>query len=380
MEYQIYNDFKQIQPNLADFCNKLNKVNSSSKVGLMGYDGFIDTFIRFVNPSSMAEFGPKVTKAAGIATSAEVIRQGEKYGGNGPLMTVALNKLFSGNITLNYVGALGYPNINNIFKEAFGNINMYSFDNPATTDCFEFSDGKLLASDMSNCATVTWDNMLNIIGEDALRKLVKSSHFTAALNWSRIIHATELWTNMATMYAQEHAGQKMLFYMDLAEIDIRSSEDRALLAPMFTNISNVCHSVISLNLKEAWQIADIYGGNFYDKREALNVAECANYIRKNSGIAEVIIHPNDGAAISRENETVYVKGPYCQNPLISTGAGDHFGSGAMAAQLLDLDGFESMLLGVCTSGYFVRTGVSPSFQQIVKMLELWNQGLLGERL
>lgn len=377
----LYTSFEEVQPRLEAFCKKMAAVEGSAKVGLMGYDGFVDSFIRFVNPASMAEFGPKITAAAGIATSAEVRRQGQKYGGNGPLMTAALSKLFVGNIALDYLGAIGYPEVDPLFKEAFaGAVGLYPFDNPATTDCFEFSDGKLLGSDMSNCATVSWDNMLKIVGEDKLRELVAAADFSAGLNWSRLIHATELWQNMAALFAELHGDDKKIFYMDLAELDIRSQEDRDLIPPMFEQISNCCHTIVSLNLKEAWQVAAMYGGDFTDERAPAQVAACAAYIRENSALDEVIIHPNDGAAISRAEETVYVCGPFCSDPLISTGAGDHFGAGAMAARVLELDGFESMLLGCATSGYFVRTGISPSFAQIVEMLELWGQGRLGDRL
>jgi hypothetical protein len=60
---------------------------------LCGFDGFIDTFVRLQTPPSMAEFGPKVTAAAGVAASYPVRHLGDKFGGNGPLFVAMAKRL-----------------------------------------------------------------------------------------------------------------------------------------------------------------------------------------------------------------------------------------------------------------------------------------------
>lgn len=380
----IFNDLSQFAPRIDAFCQKLKANAGYRGKGLVGFDGFVDTMIRFESPASMAEFGPNVTKAAGIATSAEVKRMGQKYGGNGPLLAVALNNLFRGKIHLDYMGALGKDAVLPIFEAAFrGKVHhLYSFADPATSDCLEFTDGKVMLSDLHNCKTVTWEQMLAVIGLEPLKKIIEQVDFVAAVNWGKVVYAGELWQKLSDLIktTKSAQGKKITFYMDLAEFEPRSAKDKASLAPMFKSIGLGCHTIISLNLKEGWQLADLFGGNFYDQKDPAQVIACAEYIRLHSGLDEVIIHPNSGAVMVNAESSSYVVGPYCSDPLISTGAGDHFGSGALAGHLMGFDTFECMLLGGCTSGYFVRTGISPSFDQIVELLQLWKTGQLKNRI
>jgi sugar/nucleoside kinase (ribokinase family) len=55
-----------------------------------------------------------------------------------------------------------------------------------------------------------------------------------------------------------------------------------------------------------------------------------------------------------------VDGPFVAKPLITTGPGDHFNSGFVLGKLLGLSNAQALLCGVSTSGFYVRTGQSPS--------------------
>jgi sugar/nucleoside kinase (ribokinase family) len=56
-----------------------------------------------------------------------------------------------------------------------------------------------------------------------------------------------------------------------------------------------------------------------------------------------------------------------------TGAGDHFNAGFCLGKLLGFDNSTSVLVGVSTSGYYVRTGQSPTVPDLVGMLQNWPQ-------
>jgi sugar/nucleoside kinase (ribokinase family) len=60
---------------------------------------------------------------------------------------------------------------------------------------------------------------------------------------------------------------------------------------------------------------------------------------------------------SRPPAKAITGGPVTAQPLITTGAGDHFNSGFCLGKLLDLDDLDALLAGVTTSGY-VRTARS----------------------
>ena len=89
---------------------------------------------------------------------------------------------------------------------------------------------------------------------------------------------------------------------------------------------------------------------------------------------------NNGAACASAAGTVYVPGPYCSEPLISTGAGDNFGAGCLSAAIRGFGDTAILLAGNCASGHFVRTGRSASFADMIGLLDSWAAGTLGERL
>ena len=57
--------------------------------------------------------------------------------------------------------------------------------------------------------------------------------------------------------------------------------------------------------------------------------------------------------------------------LITTGAGDHFNSGFCLGKLLGFGNAASVLLGVTTSGYYVRSAQSPTIEGLVELLRTW---------
>jgi len=57
--------------------------------------------------------------------------------------------------------------------------------------------------------------------------------------------------------------------------------------------------------------------------------------------------------------------------VITTGAGDHFNAGFCVGRLLDLSHQESLATGVATSGFYVRSGKSPTVLDLAEILENW---------
>jgi len=97
----------------------------------------------------------------------------------------------------------------------------------------------------------------------------------------------------------------------------------------------------------------------------------ARELRAKLPVSVIVIHPVSYAlAISGDSVDV-VKGPYISRPRITTGAGDHFNAGFCLGKLLGLDNAMSVLSGVATSGYYVRTARSPSITHLAELLRHW---------
>jgi sugar/nucleoside kinase (ribokinase family) len=84
-----------------------------------------------------------------------------------------------------------------------------------------------------------------------------------------------------------------------------------------------------------------------------------------------VIHPRESAACATAAGTAWVPGPFTERPLLTTGAGDHFNSGFSVGQMLGLEPEACLMVGVCTSGHYVRTGQSPSLADLETFLANW---------
>ena len=97
------------------------KVQQST--AFVGLDGFVDEIIHVVDKRmdvagferipTIQEFSDRIEEAAGRSTNLELVTQRIKLGGNGPIMANALAKA---GIQVTYLGALGYPDPNPVFK------------------------------------------------------------------------------------------------------------------------------------------------------------------------------------------------------------------------------------------------------------------------
>ncbi len=379
----IYRDIYSLATAIEIFKAKAIVIESGRPSGLCGFDGFIDTFVRLQTPASMAEFGPKVAAAAGIAASYPVRHLGDKFGGNGPLFAAALNDIHAGKIDVTYIGAMGLREVLPIYQEALGGKtkHLYTLAKPAHTTCLEFTDGKVMLCDMAACAEVTWDRVLECVGQSALDAELRAAAFISAVNWGKLPHAGPIWSHLAARLAElGRPAKEVFFFMDLAEFETRPVADRKDLLDRLPAITRQCQTMLSFNLKEAWQMAEVFGGAYHGRKDADSVAELAAFLRARIAVDRIIIHPNDGAACASAAGAVYVPGPFCREPLISTGAGDNFGAGCLAAALKGFDDAGILLAGNCASGHFVRSGRSASFADMVKLLDTWAKGTLGERL
>lgn len=379
----IYKTVEEIPENQLAAFHDLAGHPDEAMSGICGFDGFIDHFIRMESPDRMEDFATCVSKAAGVSASYRAKHLGAKFGGNGPLFVTALHGIENGKIDLSYIGALGKDGVLPIFKEAMDDKiqRLYSLAEPAHTNCLEFRDGKIMLNDSQSCDDIHWDRLIACIGAEQFDALLQKASFVAAVNWGKLNNVSSIWENIIVrLKALNSPAKDVVFFMDIAEFEHRSSEDVKGLLKLIERISDQCETILSLNLKEGWQLAEVFESGIERAKSPEPVAETASIIHKHLNVDRVLIHPNDGAACASKNGVSYVPGPFCQDPLISTGAGDHFGAGALAGALHKLDDVGILLNGVAASGYFVRSGHSPNYSQMSQMLQMWKGGTLGDRI
>ena len=128
--------------------------------------------------------------------------------------------------------------------------------------------------------------------------------------------------------------------------------------------------ILGLNEKEAQAVGQVLGLRVPDvSRDGL--AALSLEIQRATSVGTVVVHPVSYALACSDGVVSLVDGPFVERPLITTGAGDHFNSGFCLGKLLGFDNAASVLCGVTTSGYYVRTANSPGVEDLAGMLRSW---------
>lgn len=350
---------------------------------VVGLDGFVDTIVKpvgqrggqgdaFTPIKTIPEFAQRILGAAGKSTNIEFYPLMDKLGGNGPIMA---NALHAGGCALTYIGALGKAAVHPVFQDFAAKARIVSLCDPATTTAVEFGDGKLMLGQMKSLDEITLPAISAALGADGLRDTLAAADSIALVNWTMIPNMTAIFTGLLgdvlpTLPARP-ADKPRIFFFDLADPEKRSREDLREVLGVIGKFTAFGHVTLGLNLKEAQQVAAALDlGEFATDETDLRALSAA--IRETLALTTVVVHPRESAACATAEGTVWVPGPYCENPLITTGAGDHFNAGFTNGQLLGLDPEGCLALGVCTSGHYVRTAASPSLDDLETFLANWN--------
>jgi sugar/nucleoside kinase (ribokinase family) len=178
---------------------------------------------------------------------------------------------------------------------------------------------------------------------------------------------TDIWRHLLSEVLPSVQKGHHAFFVDLADPEKRTHNDIHGALDLLTRFQEKVDVILGLNLKEAGEVGDVLGLPGRADPEA-SIKESATEIRRKLGISCVVVHPRRGAAAATETHAAEFAGPFVAQPKISTGAGDHFNAGFCLGRVLGFDLEESLCTGVATSGYYVRTAVSPSATQLAEFI------------
>jgi sugar/nucleoside kinase (ribokinase family) len=341
----------------------------------VGLDGFVDEILHVVDKRESAEvyqrlptiaqLGARLSAAAGKSANIELVNQITKLGGNGPIMA---NALASFGLKVTYLGILGYPNLHPVFQEFARRAEVHSIADPGTTDALEFEDGKIMIGKHASLKQVTWENIQARFGRDRFADKFGGASLVGFVNWTMIPYMSDLWESILKEICPAMKGPRRILFFDLADPEKRTRADILRALDLIGRFEEYFDVILGLNEKEAHEVGEVFG-----LRPAAPTAEALVDLglllaeRLNAGT--LVIHPVSYALAISHGEVAMVQGPFTPKPLITTGAGDHFNSGFCLGRLLGLDNRMSVLTGVTTSGYYVRTAQSPSIAQVAAMMK-----------
>jgi len=340
----------------------------------VGLDGFVDEILHVVDKRESAEvyqrlptiaqLAARLAAAAGKSTNIELVNQVTKLGGNGPIMA---NALASFGLKVTYLGILGYPTLHPVFQDFARRAEVHSIADPGTTDALEFEDGKIMLGKHASLKQVTWENILARFGRERFVEKFGGSSMVGFVNWTMLPYMSNVWDSILREICPAMKGPRRLLFFDLADPEKRTREDILRALDLIGRFEKHFDVILGLNEKEAHEIGAVFGLKpAAATPEAL--VELSSLLAGRIKAGTLLIHPVSYALAISRGKVDTVQGPFTPKPLITTGAGDHFNSGFCLGRLLGLDNRMSLLAGVTTSGYYVRTARSPSIAQIAAMM------------
>jgi sugar/nucleoside kinase (ribokinase family) len=343
----------------------------------VGLDGFVDEILHVVDKREDAEkftrlptisgFAERMAGAAGRSTNVELVSQLTKLGGNGPIMANALASL---GLKVTYVGNLGYPNLHPVFTDFAKRADVHSIAEPGYTDALEFEDGKIMLGKHQSLKQVNWENLKARFGLEKFTAKVEGASLVGFVNWTMLTYMSDIWSAILKEVCPAISGPKRKLFVDLADPEKRTREDIAQALRLITEFQKHFDVILGLNEKEGFEIGQNLGLKISDSTPEGLKTLCRE-IHERLQINTVVVHPTAFALASGPDGCALVQGPFTPKPKITTGAGDHFNSGFCLGKLLGCSTEQSLLTGVATSGFYVRTGQSPTAADLANLMRNW---------
>jgi hypothetical protein len=367
----VYND---VLNTLADTLQKRH----FNKSVLIGFDGFVDEIIDVVSEridtqsysafDTIQQFGDRIQSFAQESGNIELVTKQIKLGGNGPIMANAMLQL---GYQTYYIGSIGKPDVHSVFQEmANACATYYSLAEAAHTDALEFSDGKIMLGKITSLEHVHWDNLVHTVGLPALKEILSQVDLLSTNNWSMITQMNTIWVGLIDLLPKIQRTKPLKLFIDLADPTKRIHSDILEALQLVTQLNRVASVILGLNKHEAFLLAELLGITL-PADDPEGIRELATNLRNQLSLNTIVIHPTKFACAATEETSAYSPGPYTPKPKLSTGAGDNFNAGFCSGVLQGVDLESCLIMGVATSGYYVRNAASPNPKQLISFLRKW---------
>lgn len=346
------------------------KITKSKNI-FLGFDGVIDHILKVVDKrfdkknikpiEYIKNFSKKIEQAANKSCNIEWIENKKQLGGNGPLMAKSLIKLDN---NINYIGTLGKPEINPVFSKFYKKCsNIHSIGKPAITHAAEFKDGKIMFGNMKDLLNINWTKIKKEVGRKKIKSYISSSDLIAFLNWTMIPNMDSIIKGIFNLIKDTINNMKI--FIDITDPAKRKKKELLSLLKLLEKINKKYNVIIGLNENEASQVLSSLGINSKTKE----IEDIALKISKNLKIYQVVVHSVKYAAVAYKNKSFKVNGPYIENPVITTGAGDHFNAAYCYSILNNIKPKNALYIAAANSGYYVRNGKSANKNNLINFIK-----------
>ena len=368
---------KRITDAITSVVLKLQERDTPDFKAFLGFDACIDNIVRIVREkkdneiaeyfSDSDQFGDFLINLNNKSCGVELQTKISKIGGN---MVITGNALGNLGIHVECIGTFGLPVILPIFRTMSANCSLHTVGDTITATALEFKNSKVIMFDPGPYNELKWEGIRDWLGTDRIKQLISGKQLISFLNWSEIENSSQIWQGVLDeiLPAIAQTEKEPLFFTDFSDCSRRSNREIQFAIEQLGRFRKYFKVVLSLNQNEARLVA-----RALDLQEDIDDEEYVKALFSVSNTDIIIIHRTidalayDGSAYEK-CETFF-----CKHPKILTGGGDNFNAGFCFSTLSNFDLFQSLLVANAVAGSYVKTGISPDLDTLIKFLEFHNR-------
>jgi hypothetical protein len=353
----------------------------------VGFDGFVDKIkkavkerrnIQTVYFETIRDFTDRLLMACGKSGQVQMDTQRIKIGGNAPILAHALGQW---GIKSYCLGSMGYPHEHELFLTMTPLCERISVLNPGLSDAVEFSDGKLIFSELEVFDQHTWPYIKEHAGLARIGKAMAESALIAFVDWANLPHASDIWQGVLEDVIKPSKRKDFMFLFDLCDPAKKTTQQIDEVLDLISCFSVYGRVTMGLNENETLRIwAALRGMDFVqDKKKLPPVREAAGFLYQSMNIDTLLVHPVDRSIVYQQQQVLELAGRYVKEPKVLTGGGDNLNAGYCFGLLAGFNLQQCMLLGMAASGAYVEHGVNADLPAILGYIDTWGHELEKEQ-
>jgi hypothetical protein len=246
------------------------------------------------------------------------------------------------------------------------NCSLYTIGETITATALEFNNSKVIMFDPGPYNNLTWNGIKDLLGTDRIREMISGKKLISFVNWSEIENSTQIWKGILDdiLPSVDFNRSKPFFFTDFSDCSRKSKSEIQIAVDLLGKFRNYFKVNLSLNQNEATLI-----GRALDLQENIADEEFVKTLFRAINTDVLVIHRvNDALAydgVAYEKCDTF----FCKEPKLLTGGGDNFNAGYCYSLFKELDLFQSLIVANAVSGSYVKTGISPDVDNLIKFLE-----------